>query len=113
MTMTTNKPRPVRRWLDRLVRYWRHWRLAFKANNRPMEFAEWVNSERASISIWNDPSGRWNVQIGTMVGPSSGKTLGEAMCHQFLTLELTPGWQWTSDYLSPNAPRSDTPEDAR
>lgn len=113
MTTPTTKPQPVRRWFDRLVRMWRHWRRAFQANNHPMEFAEWVNSERFMISIWNDPSGTWSVQIGTMVAPSTGRTLGEAMCHQFLTLELTPGWKWTTDYLHPNATASETPEDKR
>ena len=64
-----------------------------------MRFAEWVNSERSSVTIWNDPSGRWSVQIGCILPPSRGKTLGEAMTRQFLLLDNNPEWAWTSDFL--------------
>lgn len=94
--------------LHALVRRWRRWRRAWMALRNPSRFAEWVNSERASLQICNDPSGRWTVQIGSLVMPSHGPTLGEAMCHQFLMLDARAEWSWTSDYLrSPNSGLSD------
>lgn len=99
----------ARRSLERLVWRWGRWGRAWMAYRHPMRFASWVNSERAGITIWNDPSGRWNVQIGSLVPASTGRTLGEAMCHQCLTLDGNEEWRWTFETLrSPNAQGSPT-----
>ncbi len=88
-----------------MIRKLNRWRRAGLALRQPLRFAEWVNSERTSVQIWNDPSGRWNVQIGCLLPPSNGKMLGEAMAKQFLMLDNNKEWAWTSDFLnqSPNA----------
>jgi len=66
---------------------------------KPDRFAQWVNDQRCSISISNDPSGVWSVQIGSLIKESRSSHLGSAMCHQFWTLEFNPNWTWTCDYL--------------
>ena len=93
----------LRSWLELLVRRVRRNRLAWMALRDTTRFLEWVNAERCGVDVWNDPSGRWNVRFGTMVPHSSGRTIGEAACHQFLMLENHKDWVWTIDYLkSPN-----------
>jgi hypothetical protein len=69
------------------------------ALRNPLRFAQWVNDQRCSLTIENDPSGVWHVRIGCCVAESTSRSLGEAMCHQFWMLELHPDWIWTSDYL--------------
>lgn len=85
------------------------YRRAFLARWFPLAVARWVNSQRCQICIWNDPSGRWHVDIGAKHGPQSGHCLGRVMLAAVARLDRDPDWQWSSDFLSilnrqPNPP---------
>lgn len=64
-----------------------------------MWFARWVNRERCSVIISNDPSGEWTVEIGDGFTGERSRSLGQAMYSAAYHCERDPDWQWTTDYL--------------
>lgn len=69
------------------------------AYRQPLKFAEWVNAQRCSVTIENDPCGQWTVRIGGITNGSVGRSINDAMCREFLVRDQDPNWYWTCDYL--------------
>lgn len=83
--------------MKRIKRLWR----AFVAYTWPMKFAEWANSQRCGICIYNTPDAKWHVLIGSgeLFQPSVEETLRRAMCHQCIVADSHTEFQWTCEYL--------------
>ena len=73
----------------------------------PTAYAHFVNSERCSFQLTNDPDGWWTAQVGT--APECRRaTMRGAILAAHRAAEALPDWQWTTDFLrtySANAPR--------
>lgn len=93
--------------MRRFRKWFRRWSRALIAYRKPLQFAEWVNEQRCSVTIENDPSGQWRVRIGCLTNASVGRSIGEAMSREFWAIDQDPNWTWTCDYLeSLNTKRS-------
>lgn len=112
MTKTTNKPQPVRRWLDRLVRWLSAW--AWADERRKL-------SERKTVHQWLNYRGAPSMEatgkpmcllrrlaVALDVAPHHAPTI-----KQSLRVEGFVCGACGAEELPPNAQRSATPEDAR
>lgn len=95
---TTPDPATVSR-IHRFRRWFRRWSRCVMAYRQPLKFAEWINAQRCSVMIENDPAGQWRVQIGCVTNGSAGRSIGEAMSREFWERDRDPDWNWTCDFL--------------
>lgn len=64
----------------------------------PASYAHFVNSERCSFQLTNDPDGWWTAKVGT-AQECRRKTMRRAILAAHRAAESLPDWKWTTDYL--------------
>lgn len=74
----------------------------------PLTFAQWVNAERCSVIISNDPNGEWSVVIGKDFKGVARLSLGRAMLSALMVAESDTEFMWTSIYLRQWKPEHDS-----
>ncbi len=76
----------------------KRWIRASAAIVLPLALMRWINRDRTSVQIANDPDGCWTVQIGTR-RPCTENSIQSALFAAVTDADRDPSWKWTSDYL--------------